>query len=100
LLFCEAEQTIFASFSMKKKTTFRPIVSFEALHHQLLRGKRQTPRVCFTESWVWIDFLQSRTNAFCFFFWKKKSTSRPIVSFGNRYKPAWLRIVIVYKYIF
>jgi hypothetical protein len=37
-----------------------------------LRASPQTPWVGFAELWVWDSLLRSRTNAFCFFFWKKK----------------------------
>jgi hypothetical protein len=64
MIFCEAEQTLLASF-WKKKTTTRPI--------GVLRANPQTARVGFAEVWVAHGFLRSRTNAFCFFFWKKKN---------------------------
>jgi hypothetical protein len=38
-----------------------------------LGARPQTPRVGFAEVWVGHNLLQSRTNAFCFFFWKKKN---------------------------
>jgi hypothetical protein len=38
-----------------------------------LGASPQTPRVGFAEFWVWKSLLRSRTNAFCFFFWKKKT---------------------------
>jgi hypothetical protein len=59
--FCEAEQTLFASFSGKRRILQGPLPP-------LFGGLEST------------NLLRSRTNAFCFFFWKKKNPTRLILT--------------------
>jgi hypothetical protein len=39
-------------------------------------GTNPNPWVGFAESWALHYIMRNRTNAFCFFFWKKKNTTR------------------------
>jgi hypothetical protein len=59
--FCEAELTLFASFSGKRR---------------LLIDYLNRSGVLFVGGFGPLDILRSRTNAFCFFFWKKKTSTR------------------------
>jgi hypothetical protein len=79
--FCEAEQTLFASFFLEKEESHQSNSCFSDF---FLGASPQTPWVGFAELWVWNNLLRSRTNAFCFFFWKKKKLINPtrvLVSF-------------------
>jgi hypothetical protein len=48
-----------------------------------LGASPQTPWVGFAEFWASNCHLRSRTNAFCFFFLKKKNADSRLVSWGK-----------------
>jgi hypothetical protein len=69
-VFYEVELTLFASFSGKRRVW----------------AGFQGPVAPFAENYVNNGLLRSRTNAFCFFFWKKNNISKPNTSFYSRTK--------------
>jgi hypothetical protein len=77
--FCEAELTLFASFSGKRR---------KWLYVEFCWGHAPRPPG-FAEIWA-ANLLRSRTNAFCFFFWKKKKVALRGVLLGARPQTPWV----------